>query len=134
VVPKRKGGRPKGYPKTGGRQKGTKNKTTPEVKLLAQRYGEEIIDELYRIAVSSASDGDRVSAAKTLLERGYGRPANPIHFGGFDGGPLDITMVLKVASPEQIKAFIQSLTTEHLVLLSQKFVETIGAAEATPIQ
>jgi hypothetical protein len=129
-----KGGRKKGSPKPpgSGRKKGTKNKFTPAVKELSQRYGEEIIDELYRIATSSASDGDRIQAAKELLNRGYGKAPNPIHLGNFEGGPFDITMILKVASPEQIKAFIGGLTTEHLVLLSQKFVETIAVAEGRP--
>jgi hypothetical protein len=39
VIAKRKGGRPKGLAKTGGRTKGTKNKIQSDIKLLAQDHG-----------------------------------------------------------------------------------------------
>jgi hypothetical protein len=133
-IPGRKRGRPPGQPKTGGRKKGTPNRVTNEVKSLAQVHGPDIIDELYRIAKKSKADSDRVAAIKELLNRGYGRPANPIHLGGYDGGPLDITLILKAASPDQVRAFIQGLTLEHKVLLSQKLLESIAAAEGRTIQ
>lgn len=72
--------------KTGGRQKGTPNRATADVKKLAQAYGPEAVETLAGIMRSSDSDKARASAAKELLDRGYGKPAQAIT--GEDGGPV----------------------------------------------
>lgn len=64
---------PKGHPRWGGRQKGTKNKATVDVKVLAQEHGPEAIKTLCRLMREADSDAAKISAAKELLDRAYGK-------------------------------------------------------------
>ena len=72
----------KGQPKTGGRKKGTPNKATADIKALAQKHGPAAIAKL--VSLMSPAKGAEVpvatqtAAAKELLDRGYGRPAQMI--------------------------------------------------------
>lgn len=79
-------GRIKNHPKTGGRKKGTLNKSTVEIKTLAQKHGAEAIGILAVLMKTSDSDTAKISAAKELLDRGYGKAAQSIT--GPDGVPL----------------------------------------------
>ncbi|WP_347467537.1 hypothetical protein [Burkholderia stagnalis] len=91
-------GRPKGYPKTGGRQKGTPNKVTADVKALAREYGPQMIHVLAKIATSQAKSvpaAAKVAAARELLDRGYGKPTQ--HIGGPDGGPIPLSVTGSLA-------------------------------------
>ena len=47
--------------KTGGRQKGTPNKATAEIRGAAQRYTEEALEVLVHVARNGQSDAARVS-------------------------------------------------------------------------
>lgn len=69
--------------KTGGRTAGTPNKATAEVKTLAAKHGPAAIKELARLAQSADSEAARVAAIKELLDRAYGKSAQPV--GGGDG-------------------------------------------------
>jgi hypothetical protein len=79
-------GRPKGTPKTGGRVKGTPNKSTAEIKELAQSYAPEALQELARLASHAKAEQARVSAIALILDRAYGKPTQPI--GGDEESPL----------------------------------------------
>jgi hypothetical protein len=113
VIAKRKGGRPKGLPKSGGRTKGTKNKIQSEVKLLAKEHGPAAIGVLARIMKHGENDSDRIAAAKVMLDRGEGRVPNPVNIGGFDGGPIT-------------KEFIDNLSREALDAMILKLAEVAG--------
>ena len=76
--------------KTGGRQKGSVNKSTAEIKLLAQKYSARVIEELAKLAGVSDADGGkaeseqaRIAAMKELMDRGHGKPTQAI-VGGDD--------------------------------------------------
>lgn len=97
-----------------GRQKGTKNKTIPEVRLIAQLYGEDAIEELARIMRQSASDDSRIAAAKEILNRGFGRPPTTYNLAGWDGGPLDVA----------------TLTDEQLEALAERFAAMLPPSES----
>lgn len=78
----------------GGRQKGTPNKATAEVKDLARRYGPDAIKEAAKLAglINSGqgkaeSEAARMAAINTILDRAYGKAAQPIDGDG-DGGPI----------------------------------------------
>ena len=71
--------------KSGGRQRGTPNKATAEVRTLALAYGPDALEELAKlgglakddagVAVAGAqSEAARISALGMMLERAYGRP------------------------------------------------------------
>lgn len=74
--------------KTGGRAKGVPNKATREIKALAQKYTNEALKTLVQVMQTSESDQARVSAARELLDRGYGK--SPQAHTGEDGGPMNL--------------------------------------------
>lgn len=77
-------------PKTGGRQKGTPNKATREIKEIAQEYTLTAIRALAEIAENGDSDAARVSAANALLDRAYGKPRAALEHSGPDGLSLSV--------------------------------------------
>lgn len=83
----------KGQPKTGGRKKGTPNKSTTyramAMRSAAMEYADAAIKNLVKIAGDeSASESARVSACNAILDRAYGKPVQAI--SGEDHGPLRI--------------------------------------------
>lgn len=75
--------RPKGLPKTGGRAAGVPNKATADVKAMARKHGPAVIDGMWRIFQRADSDAAKIAAGKELLDRAYGKAAQPV--GGGDG-------------------------------------------------
>lgn len=82
-------GRPVGLPKTGGRQAGTPNKNTADIKALAQKYGPAAIARLAEMAGLVTDDNGRQvgvakneavqqGAIKELIDRGYGKARQPV--------------------------------------------------------
>lgn len=69
----------------GGRAKGVPNKATAEIKEIAGKHSKEAVEILIGIARKSESDAARVSAAKEILDRGHGKPTQPI--SGDDAAP-----------------------------------------------
>ena len=81
-------GRRKGTEKTGGRQAGTPNKFTAEVKAYAQEFGQDAIGILANLMYKSENEKTRIAAAKEILDRGYGRSAQAMELTGNDVGPI----------------------------------------------
>lgn len=83
---------PKGV-RIGGRQKGTPNKVSNDLKALAQVYTPEAVETL---AKHMRGDDPKasVAASKELLDRGHGKATQAIT--GADGGPL-VVQILKIA-------------------------------------
>jgi hypothetical protein len=73
--------------KTGGRKAGVPNKATAEIKAVAQKHGPRAIAVLAEIMENSAEPRARVAAANSLLDRGYGKPAQTIQ--GDPENPLE---------------------------------------------
>jgi hypothetical protein len=65
----------------GGRKAGTPNKATTDVRSLAQQYGSEALAVLASIMLGDHPAAARVSAAKEILDRGYGKSPQPIEGG-----------------------------------------------------
>jgi hypothetical protein len=82
--------------KTGGRVKGTPNKNTADIRALAQNYAPEAIAMLATILTTSENDSARISAAKELLDRGYGKSTQAVEMSGKDGDPIAITKIERV--------------------------------------
>lgn len=72
------GGGSKPGERRGGRQKGTPNKATADVKALAQKHGPAAIAEAVRIMKDSESDQARMSAINCILDRAYGKATQPL--------------------------------------------------------
>lgn len=70
-----------------GRPKGTPNKATVELKTLAREYTIEAVTKLVEILRNSDNPTAVISAANSLLDRGYGKPSTVIA-GDEDGGPV----------------------------------------------
>lgn len=83
----------KGF-KTGGRQKGSPNKVTADIKSVAQSFGPEALEHLMSIArdVENAPAA-RVAAVKEILDRGFGKAKQPIEHSGEEGGPIMISEI-----------------------------------------
>ena len=65
-------GRPKGLPKTGGRQKGTRNRVTRQIAKVAQVHGRQMIDELVEMSRNEEIAADiRLKAKEVVLSYGY---------------------------------------------------------------
>ncbi len=74
-----------------GRPKGALNKSTKDIKALASKHGPDAIKKLVAIMDRGESDAVQVNAAKELLDRGYGKPAQALEHTGGGGGPLVVT-------------------------------------------
>ena len=66
-------------------------KVPTEIKSLARSYTELAIQSLAGIVQNGQSESARVSAAQVLLDRGWGKPAQP-HDGDGEGGPVQLTV------------------------------------------
>ena len=86
--------------KTGGRQKGTLNKATAEVRALAQEYGPDALKELHRLSQDATSEAARVSACNAILERAYGRSPTSL--------PIEIDLP-KTETPEDVSRAISAI-------------------------
>ena len=64
--------------KTGGRVAGTPNRATADLKTVARDYGPRVIEKLWGICERGESDHAKINAARELLDRGYGKTAQPI--------------------------------------------------------
>lgn len=72
----------------------------------ARQYGPASVDALADVA-ANGTDAARVSAASTLLDRGFGKVGQPIELTGTDGGPVALEVGLSpavAAALEAIKA------------------------------
>lgn len=74
------------------------NKTVSEVKLIAQQYGADAITTLVDIMQKSETDTARISAAKELLDRGYGKATQPLTGAG--DSPLIPAVIQFVREPD----------------------------------
>lgn len=61
-----------------GRPKGVKNKVGADVREIARKYTAEAFRALVDIVKNGDSSASRVMAARELLDRGYGKPAQTI--------------------------------------------------------
>lgn len=80
--------------KFGGRKKGTPNKTTSEIRALAQEYGSEAIATLVNLMRQSDDRKVQFAAAREVLSRGYGPPTEVVesNIGYYEpGGGAEIT-------------------------------------------
>jgi hypothetical protein len=72
----------------GGRKKGTPNKATASIREAARQYTQDALDTLASVMSDEKQPAAaRVSAANALLDRGYGKPAQPVDGDG-EGGAI----------------------------------------------
>ena len=95
--------------KTGGREKGTPNKSTSEVRDLARQHGPAAIQRAAELAGlvldegtgepvgQAASEQARIAALGIILDRAYGKPSQPLTAEDEDGVRQIITHIELVA-------------------------------------
>ena len=88
-------------PKTGGRQRGTPNKATADVKAVAATYTTAALETLAEIMQDgTAPHSARVSAANALLDRAVGKPRQEIEHAGSEPEPLTVIIREFVKPPD----------------------------------
>lgn len=85
-----------------GRPKGRPNKVGADVRAMAQQYGAEAVKRLYELMTTAESEQAQISAAKELLDRGYGKSTQPIA-GDPDMPPVGVCMptVIELVAPDE---------------------------------
>lgn len=78
-----------------GRPKGAVNRSTSTLRDLAREHTEDALAVLVKIAKAGESEAARVSAANSLLDRGYGKPSNVLT-GNEDGGPIELATTIEL--------------------------------------
>lgn len=78
----------------GGSRKGVPNKSTVEIKALAQKHTPAAMKELARLATGAESETARVSAIKELFDRAYGKATQPIA-GDPDSPAIQVQAVVR---------------------------------------
>lgn len=73
----------------GGRVKGVPNKATASIRDIAREYTTEAVEALVAV-LRDETGAARVSAAKEILDRGYGKASTVIN-GDEDGGAIAVT-------------------------------------------
>lgn len=89
----RRPGKPRGYPKPpgSGRKPGVRNKTTAEIRSIAQKHGGKAIRGLVRMAFDpKCGEATRLKALLGVIAYGYGHPVTPSEISGPDGAPLQL--------------------------------------------
>ena len=64
-------------------------KTPTEIRSLARAHTEEAVNCLVGVMRNSTSEPAKVTAANSLLDRGWGKPVQPVDGDG-DGGAIEL--------------------------------------------
>ncbi len=67
----------KGCEKTGGRQKGTPNKATADIKAALRMHGDKLVKALLKLT-ESKDERVRLGAIQTAMDRGFGKAVQHI--------------------------------------------------------
>lgn len=82
----------------GGRKAGTPNKSTAEIKAAARLHGDAALKRLAHLLINAESEMAQITAAKELLDRGYGRTTQLI--GGDDeAAAIRVVNSIKLIGP-----------------------------------
>jgi|SRR5262245_3674853 len=93
------GGGAKPGERRGGRKKGTPNRTTATLRALAADHTDLALERLVRILKNDgAPAAAHISAAREVLDRAYGRPAQAIT--GPEGGPVEMKQIIHQQLPD----------------------------------
>lgn len=90
---------PKKGERRGGRQKGSLNKSTLEIRAMAQAYGPAALRVAARLMRKAENEATQLAAAKELLERGYGKSMQP-HTGAVAVGTYDLSKLANLSDEE----------------------------------
>lgn len=92
---------PKPGERRGGRQKGTLNKSTMEIRELAQAHAPAAIAAAVKLMKNAESETAKIAAITLILDRGYGKPTQP-HSGAI--GTYDAAKLANLTDDELANA------------------------------
>jgi len=84
-----------------GRKPGAVSKAKRELAAMAQDHAEQALRVLAEIMASGESDAARVSAANSILDRGYGRPFQAVKLSGDADSPVQVVQHVVVDPPKR---------------------------------
>ena len=110
-----------------GRRPGVPNKATIAVREIAQQYTTEAVEALAAVMRDpKVPPAARVSAATALLDRGHGRPTQPL--AGDDGmAPIELSLEERQADAQ---AMIHQIFADALARRQPPTIETDGNSDA----
>lgn len=82
-----------------GRKPGQVNDATKAVRLLARKVSPQAFRELARLAEEAESEAVRVQAIKEILDRAYGKSAQPVDGDG-EGGPIRVITRIELVAAD----------------------------------
>jgi hypothetical protein len=85
-------GNPKAFKPGQSGNPGGRPRAVAEIRDLARQHTETALNALVKIATAGKSESARVSAATALLDRGYGKPTQPIA-GDSDADAINLGIV-----------------------------------------
>lgn len=91
--------KPPGYPKSGGRTKGTKNKASNGIRKFALNM---LMDREYRRELRKKLKDHSIDPGihRMLYQYAYGRPPETIELTGKDGGPIKVDQEVRFYIPK----------------------------------
>lgn len=81
--------------KTGGRVAGTPNKANAALREMARQYTVEALEALVAVLREGESEQAKISAANAILDRGYGKPSQPVDGDG-EGGAIPVAHLIEL--------------------------------------
>lgn len=90
--------------KTGGRKPGSKNILNADIRYLAQSYANTAIEVLFGLMTNSKQDVVKISAARELLDRAYGKPSPMEAPKGEDEEAVPVLVKVEVIDARKVDA------------------------------
>ena len=84
-----------------GRKAGIPNKANAEIKSVAQQYSAEAIEKIVYLMRNAETEQVRLAAAKEIVDRVHGRPAQSVEHTGEGGGPIKASVEVTFVSPKR---------------------------------
>ncbi|CAO4196661.1 DUF5681 domain-containing protein [Methylorubrum extorquens] len=78
---------------------GGRPKASARVRDAAREHTEAALAVLVQIATAGESEAARMAAANAILDRGYGKPTQPVDGDG-DGGAIPVGLTVQFIRPE----------------------------------
>ncbi len=126
----------------GGRERGTPNKATAEVRELALEYGPAAVAELGRLSTAAESETARIQACNAVIERAFGKavPGRSIVLDLPDTSTVDgvtkaVAAIVQAAAsgeitPAEASDFCSLLDTQRRVIELSDIEERLARVEA----
>lgn len=117
--------------KTGGRQAGTPNKVARvDMQKSARVFGLRALSVLVDVMEDEdANNSDRISAAKEVLDRGFGKAKQITEVSGIDGEEIQTRLTIEFVGQPPINAKVNAQLTDKAGEIIDMELETVRVPE-----